>query len=156
MLFTWLYCFLVFNHRTLLLKLFCRRNIFLIYMFIYFGSSSSPPKKKVVPRSFKFAPYLNIYELLIISFINLFFLQFFISYFRSLKRVQRKILLALTSNLVGRSSCWVSSRRQHTKWVVSHTFEAEQIYMTILHWLSQNSFHYHSISTCFTYHYFHF
>lgn len=59
-------------------------------------------------------------------------------------------MLALTLNLVGKSNCWVSSRRRHTKWVVSHMFEEKQIYMTLLHWLSHHSFHYYNTSTCIT------
>lgn len=59
-------------------------------------------------------------------------------------------MLALTLNLVGKSNCWVSSRRRHTKWVVSHMFEEKQIYMTVLHWLSHHSFHYYNTSTCIT------
>lgn len=109
-------------------------------------------REKMVIRvvSSKVAQCMNIYKLFTNSFTNLFFLKYFNSYFRSWKKVQRKILLALTSDLVGRSSCLVSSRRRHTKWVVSHMFEAKQIYMTVLHWFLHHSFHYHNTSTCFT------
>lgn len=78
-------------------------------------------------------------------------LHYFLS--RNLKKVKQKILQALTSNLGGRSSCWVSSRRQHTEWVVSHVFSEKQNYMAFICWFKSHSslytWHQHSNSSLF-------